>query len=468
MPSWRIGDDVRKPVGRLWRSAVLVLCGLLLSVLELCRMKRSLILPACVWISSLGVLPAQTLQVTPAQVLVDECAIIRASGLQPNEHVSIRGELTDGAGQAWASEAEFIADAQGMVDVSKQSPIKGSYDELSALGLVWSMRPAEKDVNSYVPPPDLGTQKIQFRLLRGGQEVSSAQFDQRHVSESVHQITLEGQLHGVLFLPKASGRVPGVLVLGGSEGGRPIEKAAWLASHGYAALALAYFRDADLPRDLEAIPLEYFGTALAWMMKRPEMLPDRIAVVGTSRGGELALQLGSMYPQIAAVVAYVPANVLYPACCGNTRVPYAWTRKGEPLAYVPFGALRNPDPVATMRASIPVEHIRGPVLLVSGQDDGVWSSSRMANAIVVRLKDAHFSQRVEHLDYAHAGHRAGRPEIVPTWHRALRHPVSGQLMNPGGSPKGDAESSIDGIGKVLQFLALALQTPSLPDQQFQH
>lgn len=32
LPSWRIGDDVRKPVGRLWRSAVLVLCGLLLIV----------------------------------------------------------------------------------------------------------------------------------------------------------------------------------------------------------------------------------------------------------------------------------------------------------------------------------------------------------------------------------------------------------------------------------------------------
>lgn len=28
--SWRIGDDVRKPVGRLWRNAVLVSCALLL------------------------------------------------------------------------------------------------------------------------------------------------------------------------------------------------------------------------------------------------------------------------------------------------------------------------------------------------------------------------------------------------------------------------------------------------------
>jgi hypothetical protein len=47
------------------------------------------------------------------------------------------------------------------------------------------------------------------------------------------------------------------------------------------------------------------------------------------------LQLGSMYPQIRAVVAYVPANVRYAACCGNTRVPYAWTWKGQPLSFLP-------------------------------------------------------------------------------------------------------------------------------------
>ncbi len=38
--------------------------------------------------------------------------------------------------------------------------------------------------------------------------------------------------------------------------------AALLASHGYAALALAYFGVEDVPKDLINIPLEYFGTAL--------------------------------------------------------------------------------------------------------------------------------------------------------------------------------------------------------------
>ena len=418
--------------------------------------RASRVFAACLCLSASAAF-AQILEVAPAQIMVDDSAIIRASGLQPSEHVSIRGELVDGGGHAWASEAEFVADAQGAIAVSTQAPVKGSYNEVSAMGLVWSMKPTEKGVASYQSPNDLGVQTIQFRLLRGQQMLASAQLEQRMVAENVLRIKLEGQLQGTLFLPNAAGRCPGILVVGGSEGGLPLQKAAWLASHGYAALALAYFHYENLPSDLAAIPLEYFGRALAWMMQRPEILPDRIAVVGTSRGGELALQLGSMYPQISAVVAYVPANVRYPACCGSTAAPYAWTWKGQPLAHVPARELRRPSGAVQLTAAIAVEQTRGPILLISGQDDGVWDSSGMADAVVSRLKHAHFAPRVEHWNYPHAGHRAGRPEIVPTWHGEVRHPVSGRIENLGGNAKGDAESSIDAIAKVLEFLRVALQ-----------
>jgi dienelactone hydrolase len=123
---------------------------------------------------------------------------------------------------------------------------------------------------------------------------------------------LEDGLSGIFLSPAGQGTHPGVLVLSGSNGGVPIRPAEWLASHGYAVLALAYFHYEDLPPLMEAIPLEYFERALAWMAKRPEIASQRIAAMGTSRGGELALQLGSMFPQIRAVVAYVPADVRFP------------------------------------------------------------------------------------------------------------------------------------------------------------
>jgi hypothetical protein len=55
----------------------------------------------------------------------------------------------------------------------------------------------------------------------------------------------------------------------------------------------------------------------------------------------------------------VPANVRRAACCGNTRVPYAWTWQGQPLAYESGrGARRNLE--VAMRAVITVEYTINP------------------------------------------------------------------------------------------------------------
>ncbi|HXZ08304.1 MAG TPA: acyl-CoA thioesterase/bile acid-CoA:amino acid N-acyltransferase family protein [Paraburkholderia sp.] len=390
--------------------------------------------------------------------MVDQAVAIHASGLQPGERVAIQGELTDGAGAQWTSEAQFVADAQGNIDTSAQAPAGGSYKEISGPGLIWSMRPTDKHVAIYAPPRELGPQAIDFKLLRNGQQVASVALQQKNIADGVRHIRLQGELHGFLFLPGDDQRHPGVLVVGGSDGGVNAGKAAWLAGHGYAALALAYFRFDNLVRDLENIPLEYFGEAIEWTMKRPEILPTHIGVMGTSRGGELALQLGSMYPEIKAVVAYVPANVRYAACCGGTEVPYAWTWHGQPLPYM---NMRNRnDPTDLVNAEIPVERTQGPILMIGAEDDGVWESSRMVDEAAGRLKHAHFPYAVEVMKYPHAGHRAGTPEIIPAWHGTVIHPVSGRESNFGGTPEGDAASSLDAIPKVLEFLQKSLQADS--------
>ena len=404
---------------------------------------------------SLG-LCAQTLEVTPKRVMLDESAAIRASGLQPGERVTIHAKLVDGQDAHWSSQADFVADPQGVVDTSKQPAVAGSYKELSSMGLIWSMMPATKKTARYSPPRDFGAQSIDFRLMRGSAQLAAAHLEQVPMAEGVQRVVLhEGALRGTLFLPSGAGRHAGVLVLGGSEGGMPARRAAWLASHGFAALALAYFRFDDLPQELAGIPLEYFGQALNWMARRPEIDRDRIAVTGVSRGAELALQLGSMYPAIQAVVAYAPANVRFPACCGFTSVPYAWTWSGNGLAFRSLRPMAGGEAMA-MRAVIEVERTQGPILLISGRQDHVWDSSSMAESIVARLKKARFGYRVEHLEYPQAGHGAGRPEIVPAWLGATRNPTSGREVEMGGTPKGNAESSLDAAGKVIEFLRESL------------
>ncbi len=74
-------------------------------------------------------------------------------------------------------------------------------------------------------------------------------------------------------------------------------------------LALAYFGLENLPPELYEIPLEYLETAIRWMSNQPTVNADRLAVVGGSRGGELALLLGATFPKLRAVVACVPSGV---------------------------------------------------------------------------------------------------------------------------------------------------------------
>jgi hypothetical protein len=109
-----------------------------------------------------------------------------------------------------------------------------------------------------------------------------------------------------------------------------------------------------------------------------------------------------------------------------------------------------------LESEIAVEHSQSPILLISGSDDGVWRSSTMTDAIVARLTRAHFKYEVVRLNYPRAGHSAGRPEIVPSWQSWTRNPTSGRDTEMGGTPAGNAQSTLDAPPKVLEFLARSL------------
>ncbi len=394
---------------------------------------------------------AQTIEVTPATVLFDQTATIRLTGLVPGADVTLEAQLVDGAGHQWKSEEEFRADAQGTVDLTRDAPFKGSYSTVSSMGPIWSMRPVKRNVEAYRLPYGLGAQSTELRLLEGGKVVALAELVQMAMANGIQQIHLQGALDGTLFLPPGGSKHPGILVLGGSEGGAPLQRGRWLASHGYAALALAYFRAPGLPQQLENIPLEYFGEALGWLMQRPEVDPKRIGVMGASRGGELALQLGSIYPAIHAVVAYVPANYRRGCFC-STRGDPAWTLRGKPLAW----AMPWSGPGQMMQATIAVERIDGPVLMIGAGEDGVWPSVEMVDSAADRLRRAHFAYPVVVLQYPRAGHLAGSPIICPAWRANMPNWLTRRPVSLGGTPEGNAESTLDAIPKVLAFLRQSL------------
>ncbi len=214
-----------------------------------------------------------------------------------------------------------------------------------------------------------------------------------------------------------------VLMLGGSNGGYPYDRAAQnLAAAGYPVFALAYFKSvmtrqpSGLPDHLADIPLEYFFHAIDWMKRRPEVDPERIALMGESRGGELVLLLASLRPDVAGVIAYSPSSVVWAGLDPTNRKP-AWTLGEKPLPYLvnatytPKTALASFEnvlagtpPEERAAVAIRVENIRGPVLLISSRSDNLWPSSQMADAVAARLKEHDFIYPVENIQYTDASH----------------------------------------------------------------
>src|SRR5690606_36272985 len=85
----------------------------------------------------------EILSVTPADALIDEPRAIRVEGLSAGERITIASQTERAGGVIWRSQAEFDADAQGVVDLARQAPLAGSYQDVSAMGLLWSQVPAQ-------------------------------------------------------------------------------------------------------------------------------------------------------------------------------------------------------------------------------------------------------------------------------------------------------------------------------------
>lgn len=284
----------------------------------------------------------------------------------------------------------------------------------------------------------------------------------------------EQGLYGEFYAPAGKTGLPTLILLGGSEGGLNYTSylAASFTRQGYAVLALAYFAETGLPRSLSGVPVEYFDRAVAWVKARPEVDHEHIGAIGFSRGSEAVLLMASRNRDIGAVLAVAPSNVLWPGLTPTMAEEAAWTEGGKPLPYARLdyagyrpGAATAPLYLKALEtpgaATIAVEAINGPVMLISGGDDQLWPSALMARTIEDRLKSKGFAHPVRHLSYPDAGHTVfggdmtGRP--VPTATSTQASAPGGLTL--GGTPIATFNAASDSWPKVLQFFDAALKTP---------
>jgi hypothetical protein len=129
---------------------------------------------------------AQTLQITPADSLMDEPLSIRISALKPNQPVIIRATTQDANGKLWQSFAGFFSDRNGAVNLTKQSPTHGTYSGINPIGLIQSMNVADADYNRI----RFATKRVEpisfkFSLEIDGKVIDSIEIKRNFIAQNV-------------------------------------------------------------------------------------------------------------------------------------------------------------------------------------------------------------------------------------------------------------------------------------------
>ena len=301
------------------------------------------------------------------------------------------------------------------------------------------------------------------------------------MTASVQGRQIDGDgLFGSLYAPPGAGLSPGVLLLGGSEGGRHERDAQLLAATGFTVLALAYFGAPGLPPGLVDIPLEYFSRGIDLLADQPGT-GGRIGVLGGSRGGEAALLIAAHDSRVSAVVSVVGSGLRtqgidfrHGSLLDILDTPTnSWTLQGRPLPYLPYAVSddlralveqRQPVPLASAfappptdpaeldRVSIPVERIGGPVLLLSAEDDRNWPSAAYSQVAADRL--AGHPHRVEHHILPGAGHSIAGPPGAPF--TSTLSPGPGVTFEMGGTAATNTRAQADCWAATTLFLTESL------------
>lgn len=428
----------------------------------------------------LGAIPALAggelkITISPAVALYGEPFSVKVTGLRPGERAEIKASSRDARNILWESTAVFEADADGAVDAGRQAPVSSGYEGADIFGLLWSLKPVDpnaKKPRGYADDTVNGW-TIDYSVTNGTGATASARFRcvYQMPGHGLVRVPFEAEgLYGFLYHPAGGGPFPGVIILGGSNGGLYEWLAQAFASNGFAALTVAYFGYRDLPAELVEIPLEPFPRAVAWLKARPAVRPDRVGIIGGSKGGELALLLASRLDEFRAVVGWTPAAHVWEGLSQRFFAPdyqpiSSWSIDGKGLPFMTFKAsaedkarefkgeidsfipfhkdsMAQSDPAAIERARIPVEDIKAPILLISGTDDHTWPAGEFCEAIVATLKKAGFPYEVKHVSHEGGGHQSFLPYFVTNGHGGIS----------GGTPRVDARAGYRSWAETITFL----------------
>jgi dienelactone hydrolase len=381
--------------------------------------------------------------------LADQDIHVSVGGLGARDRVTVTANAVDQRGQPWRAQGDFTTDAHGRLDLDEQAPRGGRpYRKADSTGLLTAMLPTagtgvrkigSGDAFSYHPPSPAEKRSYELRLTvaKNGKRLAERTITRQWLTGKVRHRKLtvaKNRVDGEMYTPPGGERrrAP-VLVFGGSEGGNSGEyAAALLAAHGHPALSLCYFRCGEgsgRPNAINMIDTGYFVRAARLLAQEPGADPKSLAVMGNSRGSEIAQLLGQRHPSVFRdVIAYAPSDKVNGPYLAGASGRAAWAEHGRPI---PAGPIR-------------LDRVRGTVLAIAGGNDKMWGSAASASTIAAQRNasgDAH-----RRLTYPDAGHHVN---WFPYGQPGQEGGANGRITSTSAS---DQEAREDGWPRVLKLL----------------
>lgn len=407
-------------------------------------------------------------------VLMGTLFNIKLDNLPQNKNITLHAYRKNREGLIY-SFACFKTDSKGQIQLNKNKPILATYSGADSLGIFWSMT-KPKYLNEELPfeVNNLKWNTIYFQLELNGKIISK---DELQLTLQTPDITCEEirnkDIAANFYYPKNKENVPLIIMLGGSNGGiREVDdRAKIISSHGYAVLALGYFRMENLPKSIERIPLEYFFKSVDWAKEKQFIDTTKIVIIGVSKGAEAALLVASMRRDIKGAIAFVPSNVRWQGIPNGPSFVSkpSWTLNGKDLPFLNcsfsfsffgkfisnakqiemreiFQTIFTEDKSKIKPALIEVEKINGPILLFAGKDDKLWPSYDMCQMMENRLDSLNFEHQVECFYYDNAGHFIFGPDLMPTIYYKY------DKFAWGGKDSENSAAQVDSWDKMIRFL----------------
>ncbi|KAM6895755.1 peroxisomal succinyl-coenzyme A thioesterase-like [Xenentodon cancila] len=404
------------------------------------------------------------LSVHPCRALVDETFSVVVENLPPGCPVTIRSLHQSEDKDFWEAYGHYVSNHRGTVSVSEDASLGGTYSGKEPMGLLWSMHPVPgsrtgprlRKVNVCTP------MLVKFSVHSGHENfrditpLASTLVERWYVAPGVKRIEInEKGIRGTLFIPAGPGPFPGMLDLWGGGGGLNEYRAALLASHGYASLAVDYFKGGELKTtDLE---LKYFETAFDILKEHPQVMSDRVGIIGLCLGSLVTLSLAAYSTNIKPHCIICISNMLSTSSQNSINgfhqgIPkYFKIRVDENnchiLRDIGLALLKEPS------LKVDVGKINCPVLLLNGCDDQNWSSVESADDIVKLMRAAEKEHLLTRVDYPGTGHLI-EPPFSPHFRATNFMLLSTKkaMVLWGGETKAHSDAQEDSWKKILSFL----------------